>query len=73
MSQKSTTDQPKITFAVDGYTTFRGHSMVSSQNILSLFTYVSLCEQGVKKPFQVSPIGFPRKVSLVLLSSKNAP
>jgi len=30
MSQKSTTDKPKITFAVDGYTTFRGHSMVSS-------------------------------------------
>ena len=30
MNQQSTTDNPKITFAVDSYVTFRGHSMVSS-------------------------------------------
>lgn len=30
MNQKSTTNQPKITFAVDSYTTFRGYSRVSS-------------------------------------------
>ena len=32
MNQQSTTDNPKITFAVDSYTTFRKHPYMGVEN-----------------------------------------